>query len=111
MRESEILDYAIRLVSALEEAHRQNVVHRDLKPSNILISNNGQLKILDFGLARLLVAGDNSDTDSGTLHHLRHAALRLARAIVAVTEYGLPLRPVLVRRHPVRNGHRRTSAS
>ncbi len=67
MRESEILDYAIQLVSALEEAHRQNVVHRDLKPSNILISHNGQLKILDFGLARLLVAGDNNDTDSGTL--------------------------------------------
>ena len=67
MRESEILDCAIQLVSALEEAHRQSVVHRDLKPSNILISHNGQLKILDFGLARLLVAGDNNDTDSGTL--------------------------------------------
>jgi len=67
MRESELLEYAIQLASALEEAHKQGVIHRDLKPSNILITPSGQLKILDFGLARLLIAGDESDTDTGNL--------------------------------------------
>ena len=67
MRESELLEYAIQLASALEEAHKQGVIHRDLKPSNILIHPSGQLKILDFGLARLLTAGDDSDTDTGNL--------------------------------------------
>ncbi len=67
LRESELLEYAIQLTSAMEEAHKQGVIHRDLKPSNILINPSGQLKILDFGLARLLIAGDDSDTDTGNL--------------------------------------------
>ena len=67
LRESELLEYAIQLASAMEEAHKQGVIHRDLKPSNILVNPNGQLKILDFGLARLLTAGDDSDTDTGNL--------------------------------------------
>jgi tetratricopeptide (TPR) repeat protein len=62
LRESELLEYATQLASALEEAHKQNVIHRDLKPSNILITPSGQVKILDFGLARLLIAGEESDT-------------------------------------------------
>jgi serine/threonine-protein kinase len=67
LRESELLEYSIQLASALEEAHKQGVIHRDLKPSNILINPTGQLKILDFGLARLLTARDDSDTDTGNL--------------------------------------------
>ena len=67
LRESELLEYATHLASALEEAHKQGVIHRDLKPGNILINPSGQVKILDFGLARLLTAGDESDTDTGNL--------------------------------------------
>jgi tetratricopeptide (TPR) repeat protein/tRNA A-37 threonylcarbamoyl transferase component Bud32/TolB-like protein len=66
-RESELLENAVQLTSALEEAHRQGVIHRDLKPSNILITANGQLKILDFGLARFLNAEGQSDTATDTL--------------------------------------------
>jgi tetratricopeptide (TPR) repeat protein len=67
MRESELLEYATQLASALEEAHKQGVIHRDLKPGNIIINPSGQLKILDFGLARLLNPGDDSATDTGNL--------------------------------------------
>jgi serine/threonine-protein kinase len=62
LREPELLVYAIQLASALEEAHRHDVIHRDLKPSNILITPEGQLKMFDFGLARLLSRVGESTT-------------------------------------------------
>jgi serine/threonine protein kinase/predicted Zn-dependent protease len=50
---SEILDIAIQIASALDEAHSANIVHRDIKPENIMIRRNGYVKLLDFGLAKL----------------------------------------------------------
>lgn len=47
------LDFALQLADALAEAHHRNVLHRDIKAANIMINERGQVKILDFGLAKL----------------------------------------------------------
>ncbi len=49
----EIIDIVIQVCAGLEEAHRAGVVHRDIKPQNILIDKHNNVKILDFGLAKL----------------------------------------------------------
>lgn len=58
------IDYISQVASGLEYAHRKGVVHRDIKPSNLLLNDEGQIKILDMGLARI---GNSLDQES-SLH-------------------------------------------
>lgn len=53
--------------AAVAHAHRALVVHRDIKPGNILVDRDGRVRLLDFGIARLLGDGDDDEADSATV--------------------------------------------
>ena len=55
------LDLFRHVCAGVQHAHRNLVVHRDIKPSNIIVTNDGEVKLLDFGIARLLAAADRID--------------------------------------------------
>lgn len=62
---AEILDIAVQVAGALEEAHSAGIIHRDVKPDNIMIRRNGYVKVLDFGLAKLTESSIDRSTSDG----------------------------------------------
>src|SRR5437762_10506055 len=88
----EVLDVAIQIAGALEEAHAASIIHRDIKPENVMIRRNGHVKVLDFGLAKLMERQEPELTDTeavtrglgetdagmvlGTSHYMAHEQAR-----------------------------------
>jgi eukaryotic-like serine/threonine-protein kinase len=66
------LDLAIQVARGLGAAHARNIVHRDVKPSNIIITQDNVVKIVDFGLARVVATASatQSNTTTGTLPYM-----------------------------------------
>jgi non-specific serine/threonine protein kinase len=81
------LDIALQIAAGLDKAHRENIVHRDIKPSNIALPKDEPVKILDFGVARILSRIDG-DSLSGAL--TQQDNLTQAGQIVGTVAYMSP---------------------
>ena len=92
--------------SALAYAHQQGILHRDIKPSNVLISNDGQMYLADFGLARIAQAGEStlsSDSIMGTPQYISPEQARGDKDLDAGTDiysFGVMLYEMVVGQVP-----------
>ena len=84
----EALDIATQMADALEEAHEQGIVHRDLKPANVKQTEDGKIKVLDFGLAKAFV-DEAAEADSSMSPTLTRDATRVG-VILGTAAYMSP---------------------
>ncbi|MCG8423340.1 MAG: serine/threonine protein kinase, partial [Proteobacteria bacterium] len=80
----------IPVVDALVHAHEQGLVHRDLKPSNIMLTEDDAIRVLDFGIAKVLTPQILSDTSSGVPQDSREAVETVPGAVIGTIPYMSP---------------------
>ena len=67
----ETLHFAMQIAKALEHAHSKGIVHRDIKPHNVMVLKNGSVKVMDFGIARLISSGNTLTKEAlGSVHYI-----------------------------------------
>jgi serine/threonine protein kinase len=82
------LDYTCQICNAVDHAHRQGVLHRDLRPSNVLVTENGLVKVADFGTSRFLEIAAHGTTIIGSPPYMAPEQFR-GKAVFASDVYSL----------------------
>src|SRR3954465_11116604 len=87
------LEIIADICAALEFSHRHGIIHRDVKPGNVMITQNGQVKVMDFGIARALASGATTMTQtSAVIGTAQYLSPEQARGVVGPAHYRSPER-------------------